>query len=64
MLLHVVQSILRDSFLENEVLQLVAVAVVFDPRGDFAETVQKHFVVSAVLFIVPEEMIGRGSIKH
>lgn len=61
MLLHVVQSVLRDSFLENEVFQLMAIAVIFDPSGDFAETVQKHFVVCAVLFIVPEGMERRGS---
>lgn len=39
MLLHVVKSVLRNSFLENEVFQLMAVTVVFDPSGDFAETV-------------------------
>lgn len=53
MSLHVVQRTLRDSFLENEIFQLMAIAVVFDPCGDFAEAIQKHFVVCAVLFVVP-----------
>lgn len=60
MFLHVVQSALRDSFLENEIFQLMAVAVVLDPGGDFAETVQKHFVVGAVLLIVPVETKAEG----
>lgn len=55
MSLHVVQSTLCDSFLENEIFQLMAVAVVFDSRGDFAEAIQEHFVICAVLFVVPEK---------
>lgn len=38
----------------------MAVAVVLDPSRDFAETVQKHFVVGAVLFIVPGETRVEG----
>lgn len=55
MFLHVVQCTLRDSFLENEIFQLMAVVVIFDPSSDFAETIQKHFVVCTVLLVVPEE---------
>lgn len=62
MLLHVVKSVLCDSLLENQVFQLMTIAVVFDPSSDFAETVQKHFVVGTVLFIVPEETKRRESI--
>lgn len=53
MLLHIVQSTLCDSLLENKIFQLVAVAVVFDSSSDLAEAIQKHFVISTVLFIVP-----------
>lgn len=53
MFLHVVQSTLSDSFLENKIFQLVAVAVVFDTSSDFTEAVQEHFVIGTVLFIIP-----------
>lgn len=53
MSLHVVQCTLCDSFLENKIFQLMPIAVVFDSCGDFAEAIQKHFVVRTVLFIVP-----------
>lgn len=53
MFLHVVQGALCDSFLENKIFQLVAVAVVFDSSSDFTEAIQKDFVISTVLFIIP-----------
>lgn len=53
MFLHIVESTLCDSLLENKIFQLVAVAVVFDSSSDFAEAIQKHFVISTVLFIIP-----------
>lgn len=53
MSLHVVQCALCDSFLENKIFQLMAIAVVFDSCSDFAEAIQKHFVICTVLFVVP-----------
>lgn len=53
MFLHVVQSTLSDSFLENKIFQLVAVAVIFDTSSDFTEAVEEHFVIGTVLFIIP-----------
>lgn len=55
MFLHVVQSTLSDSLLENEIFQLVAVAVIFDSSSNFAEAIQEHFVIGTVLFIIPWE---------
>lgn len=55
MFLHVVQSTLSDSLLENEIFQLVAVAVIFDSSSDFTEAIQEHFVIGTVLFIIPWE---------
>lgn len=53
MFLHVVQSTLRDAFLENEILQLMAVDIIFDPGSNFTEAIQKHFVICAVLLVIP-----------
>lgn len=53
MLLHVVQCILCDSFLENQIFQLMAIAVVFDSSSNFTEAIQKDLVVRTVLFIIP-----------
>lgn len=53
MLLHVVQCTLCDSYLQNKIFQLMAVAVIFDSSSDFTEAVQKHFVISTMLLIVP-----------
>lgn len=51
--LHVVQSTLCDSFLENKVLQLMAIAVIFDSSSNFTEAIQKHFVIRTMLLVVP-----------
>lgn len=53
MFLHVVQCTLCDSFLENKIFQLMAIAVIFDSRSDFTEAIQKHFVICTVLLVVP-----------
>lgn len=53
MFLHVVQGTLCDSFLENKIFQLMAIAVIFDSSSDFTEAIQKHFVICAMLFVVP-----------
>lgn len=51
--LHVVQGILCDTLLQDEVFQLVSVAVVLDAGCDLTETVQEHFIISAVFIIIP-----------
>lgn len=53
MSLHVVQGTLCDSFLENKILQLMAIAVIFDSSCDFTEAIQKHFVICTMLLVVP-----------
>lgn len=53
MLLHVVQGILGNSLLQDEVLQLVTVAVVLDTCSNFAEAIQEDFVVPTMVFIIP-----------
>lgn len=53
MFLHVIQCTLSDSFLENKIFQLVAVAIIFDSSSNFTEAVQKHFVISTMLLVVP-----------
>ena len=53
MFLHVVQGTLADSLLEDQVLQLMAVAVVLDSRCDLAEAVEEDLVVRTVLLVVP-----------
>lgn len=55
MFFHVVQSILGDSLLQDEILQLVSIAVVLDTSSNFAETIQEDFVIPTVVFIVPRE---------
>ena len=55
MFLHVVQGTLADPLLEDEVLQLMAVAVVLDSRSDLAEAVEEDLVIRTVLLIVPGE---------
>lgn len=57
MFLHVVQCTLSDSFLENKVFQLMTIAVILDSSCDFAEAIQKHFVLRAVLLIIPRRNI-------
>lgn len=53
MLFHVVQGILGDSLLQDEVLQLMTIAVVLDTGSNLAEAIQEDFVIPTVVFIVP-----------
>lgn len=53
MFLHVVQGALSDSLLQDQVLQLVAIAVVLDASSDLTEAVQKDLIVRTVLLIIP-----------
>lgn len=59
MFLHVVQCTLCDSLLENEIFQLMAIAVIFDTSSNFTEAIQKHFVIRTVLLVVPEKAIEK-----
>lgn len=52
-LFHVVQGILGDSPLQDEVLQLMTIAVVLDASSNFAEAIQEDFVISTMVFIIP-----------
>lgn len=52
-LFHVVKRTLGDSLLENQILQLVPIAVVLDASGYFTEAVQEDFIIAAVIFIIP-----------
>lgn len=53
MFLHVVQCTLCDSFLEDQVFQLMAIAIVLDPRSNLAKAVQKDLIVCTMLLIIP-----------
>lgn len=53
MLFHVVQGILGDPLLQDEILQLMTIAVVLDTSSNFAEAIQEDFVISTMVFIVP-----------
>lgn len=53
MLLHVIKCILGNSLLENQILQLVPIAVVLDAGCYFTEAVQEDFVIATVIFIIP-----------
>lgn len=53
MFLHVVQRTLCDSFLENEIFQLMTVAVIFDSSSDFTEAIQKHLLICTMLLVIP-----------
>lgn len=53
MLLHVVQRALRDSLLEDQVLQLMPVAAVLDAGRDLTEAVQEDLIVATVVFVIP-----------
>lgn len=53
MFLHVVQSTLSDPLLQDQVLELMAVAVVLDAGSDLAEAVQEDLIVCAMLLIIP-----------
>lgn len=64
MFLHVVQGTLGDPLLEDEVFQLMAVAVVFDSGCDFAEAVEEDLVICTVLLIVPGEIDRQTRVLH
>lgn len=53
MLLHIVKCALGDSLLENQVLQLMPVAVVLDAGCYLTEAVQEDFIIATVVFIIP-----------
>lgn len=53
MLFHVVQGTLGDSLLQDEVLQLMTIAVVLDTGSNLAEAIQEDFVIPTMVFIVP-----------
>lgn len=53
MLFHVVQGTLGDSLLQDEVLQLMTIAVVLDTSSNLAEAIQEDFVIPTMVFIVP-----------
>lgn len=55
MLFHVVQGILGDSLLQDEILQLMTIAVVLDTGSNFAEAIQEDFVIPTMVFIVPRK---------
>lgn len=54
MLFHVVQGTLSDSLLQDEVLQLMTIAVVLDTGSNLAEAIQEDFVIPTMVFIVPK----------
>lgn len=53
MFLHIVQSTLCNSLLQDEVFKLMTIAVVLDSCSYFTEAVQEDFVICAVLLIIP-----------
>ena len=52
-LLHVVQGTLGDALLQNQILQLMPIAVVLDAGCNFTEAVQEDLIITTVIFIIP-----------